>query len=95
MTQGNSEFDPDPHPGSHEGKLLAYGPNSGQGEGQQGRPEDLASPSLRAFLDAVAELLLDHVLAKRQNPACTDPSPQCDVRTARSNPPQDRSGGSL
>jgi len=52
-------------------------------------------PNVRAFLDALAELLLDHVLAKRQNPDCPDPSGQRDVRAARSNPPQDRSGGSL
>jgi hypothetical protein len=94
MAQRNSEFDEGAQRASHEGKVSIYGPNSGQGA-QQERPGDRASPSLRAFLDAVAELLLDHVLAKRQNPACTDPFPQCDVRTARSNPLQDRSGGSL
>jgi hypothetical protein len=61
----------------------------------QVKPAAEIPPNVRGFLDALADLLLDHVLAKRQNPACPDPSPQRDRRSDRSNPPSDRSEGSL
>ena len=69
--------------------------HGGQASASQSKPVAQIPPNVRAFLDALADLLLDHVLAKRQNPDCPDPSGQRDVRTARSNPPHDRSGGSL
>ena len=89
MTNRDAGVDPP----KEQGLLKRGSLHASQASASQSKPVAQIPPNVRAFLDALAELLLDHVLAKRQNPACPDPSGQRDVRTTRSSPPQGRSGG--
>jgi len=95
MTDRDAVLDPPREPGSLKRNLQRESPRASKASSPVSTSAAQMPPNVRAFLDALAELLLDHVLAKRQNPASPDPSAQPDVRTARSNPPRDRSGGSL